>query len=1191
VRPCILLLFLFTISHLGEAQGQTKTFGVIIGITSYENSEIPKLQFADKDANLFYSHLRSSSGGNVPKENLKLLLNKEATISAIYEALDWLKEQCSENDLAYIHFSGHGDLETKEHKTLGYLLAYNSPPNNYSNNAISLEELNADANFLTLEKKAKVILVTDACHSGKLAGDFFKGKQFVNEQLQIVLNNEVRLTSCAVDEEAAEGQQWGNGRGVFSYYLINGLSGFADISKDGTIVLQELKEFFKISFKDEKSLISLNLKQNPVLDGNPNFPVGRDIDSTFESNRLSLNSEDNSNGLPAGLSIFQRAQPQAIDYFFQIIDTIAIENSIDFNTFSNVSEEDFPIKFIRHFNPDSASAEFTSVDLVPNQELFESSPEFRNEFKNKVYSILNSQVSRSKSLQRQLTKRFIVYAHNSSQKIINAYLASEGSEMEKRQYYARLTGYSEFLKMIKVANKLVPSQNHLANVLEVNYHYLSGLVARLNLARSSKTDSLLQIAFPAQFRALKLEPFGAYIHNEIGNLYTYKNMLDSAKYHYDFASVLAPTWVIPWSNKIRLNLLWNKLDLGLEALSVADSLKPGFDLVQINGGMLMERISKFAAEEYYLNAIKKNKQHYLPFERLAYLFTQTGEFEMADWLFYASEELKSGYNIFAPHFEAGIAATFGVNDYRIPIPERADCDIMSNNLGYRKYRLLFEALSSESDSTKTLDSLMNEYPELPLGNHYLGKKFFKNEQWTSAKKHFQKAVENYEDQVKMGLSIANDLNIEILDSCLVAYYESYHYDIMEDYNLLSVTFEKLDSKEQAVEQYEKIIELDSINSGLTEEYRPTGGIRLSRFYRRNKRPKLAEEVILKTLASNRSFDYLQREIFSFYHETTRLFPRYFYWKGKLGLMLHKEITQRPTGWMDINYSDFFAEVYKFTADKKEIDKLVREPGERSQYFVSGLDEFLIVGIYSIDKHQTAIENLEGALALSGDSEPSIVVQEALADLYLRTLKFEKASLLFKDILARRESPKVRKKLFYTLLYEIKLEEATHSLIKLHEQNQISEGQLLVLAQNLILSKDYLKAKKILESFVSADNMLMEFKNRLQVLLPLEKEEWSSALNATKVYLESNTSLFSELPDEGDIFKRYGLYQMAQIYAKQGEKDLAFSFLIKAMDAGFDFSSLLKQDPTWDTLRTTEHWNQIKDYIEEDGDYIQEDGNN
>jgi hypothetical protein len=81
-------------------------------------------------------------------------------------------------------------------------------------------------------------------------------------------------------------------------------------------------------------------------------------------------------------------------------------------------------------------------------------------------------------------------------------------------------------------------------------------------------------------------------------------MLDSAKYHYDLATVLAPTWVIPWSNKIRLNVMWNKFDEAKIALAIADSLQPGLDLVQINGGFLMENINNLAVKGYYLNAIK-----------------------------------------------------------------------------------------------------------------------------------------------------------------------------------------------------------------------------------------------------------------------------------------------------------------------------------------------------------------------------------------------------------------------------------------------------------------------------------------------------------------------------------------------------------------------------------------------------------
>ena len=216
----LIIITFYTCSLQAQTAQAAQTYAIVIGISGYQNKALPELKYADKDAGLFAAYLQSYAGGSVPAHHIKLLLNKDATIAAIYQAMDWLKQQCHTNDVAYIYFSGHGDLETDSGAKVGYLLAYNTPPNNYTNNAIKIPDINNDANTLTLTNGAKVILITDACHSGKLAGDFFKGKQLAAAQLGIVLNNEVRLAACLPGEEAAEGPDWDGGRGVFSYYLL-----------------------------------------------------------------------------------------------------------------------------------------------------------------------------------------------------------------------------------------------------------------------------------------------------------------------------------------------------------------------------------------------------------------------------------------------------------------------------------------------------------------------------------------------------------------------------------------------------------------------------------------------------------------------------------------------------------------------------------------------------------------------------------------------------------------------------------------------------------------------------------------------------------------------------------------------------------------------------------------------------------
>ncbi|HYM92683.1 MAG TPA: caspase family protein, partial [Chitinophagaceae bacterium] len=157
------------------------TYAVIVGISKYETTGITQLEYADKDARVFASYLESKAGGSVPADNIRLLLNENATFAAIYDAMNWLMETCQKDDVVYFYFSGHGDMENNTIYKLGFLLSYNTPRTNYINNAVRLEDLNNMANTLSVARKAKVVLITDACHSGNLAGNDFRGNFLVGD--------------------------------------------------------------------------------------------------------------------------------------------------------------------------------------------------------------------------------------------------------------------------------------------------------------------------------------------------------------------------------------------------------------------------------------------------------------------------------------------------------------------------------------------------------------------------------------------------------------------------------------------------------------------------------------------------------------------------------------------------------------------------------------------------------------------------------------------------------------------------------------------------------------------------------------------------------------------------------------------------------------------------------------------------
>lgn len=197
------------------------------------------------------------------------------------------------------------------------MLAWNSPATNYRNNAISVADINESANSLTTVNKAKVIIITDACHSGKMAGDFYKGRQLTATNLQLVLNNQVRLASCEAGELAAEGPGWGGGRGVFSYYLLLGLQGLATPDNKGIIPLNSLDAFMNASFKTDKGLALEKHKQNPVMEGSPLFPIAMVDTSTLAQLKNAKNGEAKSRISLSGLQSLKTLGGQPIDNFLQ----------------------------------------------------------------------------------------------------------------------------------------------------------------------------------------------------------------------------------------------------------------------------------------------------------------------------------------------------------------------------------------------------------------------------------------------------------------------------------------------------------------------------------------------------------------------------------------------------------------------------------------------------------------------------------------------------------------------------------------------------------------------------------------------------------------------------------------------------------------------------------------------------------
>jgi hypothetical protein len=232
---------------------------VIIGISQYQH--LDSLQFAHRDAAAFAEFLKTQ---NVPDENIKLFINQDATRFNIVDELYNLSLKLKKGDTFYFYFTGHGDLEAKIGYENSLLLLYPSLRKNYfqGNEYLQLSELRTWFGELT-KKGVEVVFIADACHSGGLIGGK-EGLDKTQRALQESWQGITKILSSQANEFSLEGKQWGGGRGIFSYFLTNGLTGRADANKDKKVSLAELSNHLKTNVVREAAPSI----QTPVVQGN-----------------------------------------------------------------------------------------------------------------------------------------------------------------------------------------------------------------------------------------------------------------------------------------------------------------------------------------------------------------------------------------------------------------------------------------------------------------------------------------------------------------------------------------------------------------------------------------------------------------------------------------------------------------------------------------------------------------------------------------------------------------------------------------------------------------------------------------------------------------------------------------------------------------------------------------------------------
>ncbi len=232
-----------------------KSWAVIIGINDYKNW--PQLRYPVNDANAIEQTLITKFG--FAKENIRKLLNGDATRQRIMQVLgDELTDagKVSREDRVFFFFAGHGATRTlADNRQLGFLIPADADQSNYYSTAISMNSIREACDLIPAKH---IYFVMDSCYSGlaltRGAGTVSSDRSYLDE----ITKRTARqiLTAGGADQMVADDGP--NGHSVFTWALLQGLDGKADLDHNGIITASELGAYIS-------PIVSNFSKQTPVM--------------------------------------------------------------------------------------------------------------------------------------------------------------------------------------------------------------------------------------------------------------------------------------------------------------------------------------------------------------------------------------------------------------------------------------------------------------------------------------------------------------------------------------------------------------------------------------------------------------------------------------------------------------------------------------------------------------------------------------------------------------------------------------------------------------------------------------------------------------------------------------------------------------------------------------------------------------
>jgi hypothetical protein len=236
---------------------------IIIGIQNYKR--LGKADYANQDAQIFYEYAHRALG--IPKDRIKILTDSDADQAAFLKTFrNWLPLNVNKDKTdVFVFYSGHG-LPSQDGNAL-YMLPYGVDQDLLDETAVDQRKINE---AIQATKPKSVTMFIDSCYSGLSKNGenlLTSAKPVVLKNLNISYPPEFTIMTASSSTQISSSSP-DLKHGIFSFYLMKGMEGNADIDKNGNITFGEMQKYLMDNVP--RQAMTLNRKQEPQFIGDTN---------------------------------------------------------------------------------------------------------------------------------------------------------------------------------------------------------------------------------------------------------------------------------------------------------------------------------------------------------------------------------------------------------------------------------------------------------------------------------------------------------------------------------------------------------------------------------------------------------------------------------------------------------------------------------------------------------------------------------------------------------------------------------------------------------------------------------------------------------------------------------------------------------------------------------------------------------